>query len=260
MKQKTRQKKFTAKDFERYFPDDDACLEWIKNLRYPNGIECPRCKKVTKHYKVANRPVYECGRCWHQVSPLANTIFHKSTTPLKIWFDAIHEMSTTRTGFSAMALQRKHGITYKTAWRMFKQIRTLLDESTGIFTNEVEVDETYIGGMRHGTRGRGAEGKTAVIGIAQRHGKVISQVVADTKRSTVMPLITKNVAKKAIIYTDEYPVYDGVGRLGVMPNKKYTTKWPFSMYQELYIQFPCKLYTAFYISRPGGASHGCNLA
>jgi len=97
---------------------------------------------------------------------------------------------------------------------MFHQIRTLLDESNGILTNEVEVDESYFGGVRKGKRGRGAEGKTAVIGIAQRQGKITANVVADTKRSTVMPLITKNVAKKSIVYTDEYPVYDCVDRLG----------------------------------------------
>ena len=83
-----------------------------------------------------------------------------------------------------------------------------------MFTNEVEVDESYFGGVRKGKRGRGAEGKTAVIGIAQRQGKITANVVADTKRSTVMPLITKNVAKKSIVYTDEYPVYDCVDRLG----------------------------------------------
>jgi transposase-like protein len=213
MKPKIRQKKFTAKNFEERFPNNDACLEWIKNLRYPNGIECPVCKKVTKHHKVASRPVYEC-RCGHQINPLAGTIFHKTTTPLKVWFDAIHEMATTRTGFSAKALQRKHGMTYKTAWRMFKQIRKLLNEDMNIFTNEVEVDETYIGGKRPGKRGRGADGKTVVIGIVQRKGKVISKVVADTKRSTVMPLIAKNVAQKSIIYTDEYPIYDIVDRFG----------------------------------------------
>ncbi|MBN1375429.1 MAG: IS1595 family transposase, partial [Dehalococcoidia bacterium] len=98
----------------------------------------------------------------------------------------------------------------KTAWRMFKQIRTLLDESEGIHSNAVEVDETYVGGKRPGKRGRGAAGKTAVIGIAQRQGKVTTKVVADTKRSTVMPLIQKNVAQKTIVYTDEYPIYDTV--------------------------------------------------
>ena len=150
---------FTAKDFAVHFPDDDACLEWIKNHLWPDGIHCPVCNKITKHHKLAKKPVYECDNCRKQVSPLANTIFRKSPTPLHIWFDAIHEMSTTRSGFSAKALQRKHGVTYKTAWRMFRQIRMLLDENAGIFTDVVEIDETYYGGKRRGdNQGRPAEG------------------------------------------------------------------------------------------------------
>jgi transposase len=211
---KSKQAKYTMKHFDKMFPDNDTCLEWLKNKQYPNGIECPKCKSVTKHHKFAKRPVYECDYCGHQVSPLANTIFRKSSTPLTVWFEAMFWMATTRSGHSAKELQRRTGVTYKTAWRMFKQIRTLLDENPTMFTTAVEVDETYIGGTRHGPRGRGAEGKTAVIGIAQRHGKVISQVVTDTKRSTVMPLINKNVAKKSIVYTDEYPIYDGIDKLG----------------------------------------------
>ncbi|MFA5400313.1 MAG: IS1595 family transposase [Dehalococcoidia bacterium] len=214
MKEKIKQTPFTSRDFERLFSDDKACLEWITRLRYPNGILCFTCKKITKHHKLKNRPVYECDRCGHQVSPLAGTIFHKTTTPLKIWFDAIHEMATTRSGFSAKALQRKHGMTYKTAWRMFKQIRQLLDENIDIFTDEVEIDETYMGGKRKGIRGRGGENKTAVVGIAERQGKVKSTVTTDTSKYTVMPLITKNVSPKAIIYTDEYHAYKILDRLG----------------------------------------------
>jgi len=205
------QAKFTNKDFDKKFPNNDACLEWLVNHLYPNGIECPVCKKVTKFAKLHKRPVYACDICRYQISPLANTIFHKSPTPLRVWFEAIFEITNTRSGYSAKALQRKTGVTYKTAWRMFKQIRSMLDESHTPFTNEVEIDETYIGGKRRGdNKGRPAEGshKVPVIGIAQRHGKVSVKVTTNVKRSTVMPLIAKNVAKKTIIYTDEWKVYD----------------------------------------------------
>lgn len=211
---KTKQEKFTKADFDRIFPDNDACLDWLVNHLYPNGIECPVCKKITRFAKLHKRPVYACDICRYQISPLANTIFHKSPTPLKVWFEAIFEIANTRTGYSAKALQRKTGVTYKTAWRMFKQIRTMLDETHNPFKEEVEVDETYIGGRRTGKRGRGAEGKTAVIGIAQRQSKVHTEVATNTKRSTVMPLINANVAKKTIVYTDEYPVYDTVENNG----------------------------------------------
>jgi len=92
------------------------------------------------------------------------TIFEHSPTPLKLWFYAIYLMSSTRCGISAKQIQRETGVTYKTAWRMFRQIRTLLQEDTPALTGEVEVDETYVGGTRKGKRGRGAEGKAKVIG------------------------------------------------------------------------------------------------
>ena len=135
--------KYTRKDFDQTFPTDDACLEWLVNHRWPEGINCPVCGKVTKHHKIVKRPVYECDSCGHQVSPLANTIFHKSSTPLRTWFQAIYQMPSTRCGISAKQIQRETGVTYKTAWRMFHQIRTLFTDDTGRLVGEVEVDETY---------------------------------------------------------------------------------------------------------------------
>jgi transposase-like protein len=214
MNTKQGMQKFTIKDFDLKYPDDDTCLEWLRTHRWPDGIECPTCKKITKHHKITGRQAYACDNCGHQVSPTAGTIFHKSATPLRIWFEVIHRMASTRCGISAKQIERETGVTYKTAWRMFKQIRTLLGEVNPMFTGKVEVDETYIGGKRPGKRGRGASGKTAVIGIAQRQGKVSTNVVTDTKRSTVMPLIQKNVAQKTTIFTDEYPTYDALSNQG----------------------------------------------
>ncbi len=207
-------KRYTIADFNRQFPNDDACLEWIKNHRYPNGIECPICHRITKHHKVSNRPVYECDYCGHQISPLANTIFHKSATPLRTWFHAIFLMASTRCGISAKQLQRETGVTYKTAWRMFKQIRTLLYEDFKHLTGEVEVDETYVGGAEHGKRGRGASGKAKIIGAVQRQGKVVAEVVDDLKRHTIVPFTVNKVDRDATLFTDEFPSYDHLARYG----------------------------------------------
>ncbi len=206
--------KYTKSDFEKEFPDNDACLEWLKNYRYPDGIHCPVCDRVTKHHKIAKRPCYKCDNCGHEIYPLAGTIFHKSATPLKTWLEAMYWMSTTRSGRSAKELQRITGVTYKTAWRMFKQIRSLMDEDTKPLIGEVEVDETYVGGVRHGKRGRGAEGKSKVLGAAQREGKVIAHVVPDVKRHTLVPFMNKNVDRNAILFTDEFPSYDHMARIG----------------------------------------------
>jgi transposase-like protein len=171
--------KYTIKDFNKEFPDDITCLEWLKNRRWPDGITCPVCGKITKHHRVADRSCYECDSCGHQAYPLANTIFHKSSTSLRTWFHAIFLMASTRCGISAKQIERETGVTYKTAWRMFKQIRSLLGENVDMFTGNVEADETYVGGKREGTRGRGAKGKTIVAGVVERQGEVSAMVVPD---------------------------------------------------------------------------------
>lgn len=207
-------KKYTTKDFDIEFPNDGACLEWIKNLRWPNGIHCVKCQKITKHHRIKNRTSYTCDYCGNQVYPTAGTIFHKSATPLRVWFQAIYRMASTRCGISAKQIQRETGVTYKTAWRMFKQIRTLFDEDIQSLTGEVEVDETYMGGKKKGKRGRGAEGKSKVVGAAQRKGKVTTKVIPDVKHSSLIPFMVRKVARNATLYTDEFPSYDHMTRLG----------------------------------------------
>jgi len=207
-------KNYTRKDFETTFPNDDACLDWLMNHRYPQGVECPVCQKVTKHHKLTSRPVYECDYCGHQISPLANTIFHKSSTSLKTWFQAIHLMASTRCGISAKQLQRETGVTYKTAWRMFKQIRTLLNEQCGMLTGEVEADETYIGASKHGKRGRGASGKTIVAGVVERQASVSASVVPNVQSKTLLPMIIEKTSPNATIFTDEMPSYNRLERMG----------------------------------------------
>ncbi|WP_158407976.1 IS1595 family transposase [Dehalococcoides mccartyi] len=189
-------------------------MDWLFNIRYPEGVYCPKCDKVTKHHRIKARSSYSCDICGSQVYPTAGTIFHKSSTPLKVWFQVMYRMASTRCGISAKQIQRETGVTYKTAWRMFKQIRSLLDENCGTVKGEVEADETYIGGKHSGTRGRGAEGKTPVIGIAQRHGKIIASVSPDVSSKAITPFIAQNVALESTIYTDEFRSYNNVSKLG----------------------------------------------
>ncbi len=207
-------RKYTIAQFNKDFPDDNACLEWLRNQLYPKKIWCPICKKDTKYHRISTRKVYGCDYCGHQISPTVSTIFDHSPTPLKHWFYAIYLMSATRCGISAKQIQRETGVTYKTAWRMFRQIRSLLQEDTPALTGEVEVDETYVGGRRHGKRGRGAEAKSKVIGAVQRNGKVIAQVIPDVKRHTLVPFVVRKVDKTATLYTDTFPSYDHMTRLG----------------------------------------------
>ncbi len=206
--------KFTIKSFNTKYPNDDACLAEIFKNRYGSLTKCPACKKETRFYKIAGRKCYSCQYCGHQLHPLAGTIFHKSDTSLKSWFYAIFLFSNSRNGVSAKELERALGVTYKTAWRMAKQIRKLFSESSKELSNVVEADETYIGGYAKGQPGKGGDNKTAVVGIVERKGKIVAKAVRNVKFSSVMPLIRKNVKLGSTIMTDEYNVYHPLTKIG----------------------------------------------
>lgn len=209
-----KQTHYTIDSFLKDFPNDDACLDYLFNKRYPNGVKCERCGKVTKHHKITNRAAYACDSCGNHVYPMAGTILEHSSTKLHKWFHAMFLMGSTRCGISAKQLQRELGVTYKTAWRIFKQVRSMLDEDVMSLLGEVEVDETYIGGKRRGKRGRGAEGKSIVMGMVERHGKVSAQIVPDVKSHTLLPVVREKVLSKSVVYTDELPSYDAIPKLG----------------------------------------------
>ena len=200
--------KFTIKDFHSKYPDDNACLHDIFLKRYGTLKVCPSCKKKTKFFKVSNRKCYACQFCAHQLHPLAETIFHKSETSLKSWFYAIFLFANSKNGVSGKELQRQLGVTYKTAWRMAKQIRLLFKQSKTPLENIVEVDETYVGGKRHGKRGRGAEGKTPVIGAVERGQQIRAQVTESVKSPKVILFIRDNFDIKSTVNTDEFRSYE----------------------------------------------------
>src|SRR5207248_11509059 len=169
------------------------CLEYIKEQRFPNGVaHCAKCQKDRKHHRVSGRTAYACDHCGNHIYPLAGTIFEKTTTSLRLWFYAMYLMGSTRCGISAKQIQRETGVTYKTAWRMFRQIRTLMAEDIQLEGSLVEMDETYVGGKergrRGGTRGRPSAGdrKASVFGIAERKGRVIAVVIPDVKAKTIL--------------------------------------------------------------------------
>lgn len=205
--------KYTVSDFRRQFPDDAACLEWLAKEQYPDGIVCKKCKAVTRHHPMKTRKSYSCDRCGRHVHPTAGTIYHKSSTPLTLWFYAVYLMAQTRCGISAAQLQRELGVTYKTAWRMFKQIRAMLyDESP--LKGTVEVDETYAGNKRGETKqGRGTS-KAAVVGAVERGGRVVPRVVADVRGETLAGFVQSHVEAGSTVYTDKWPGYARLPEMG----------------------------------------------
>jgi transposase-like protein len=210
--------KYTVADFNNEFPNDDACLNHILEARWPDGRTlCEKCGVERKHYRVTGRTAFACDHCGNHIYPLAGTIFEKSTTSLKTWFYVMFQMGSTRCGVSAKQIQRETGVTYKTAWRMFKQIRTLMSEDIRLEGSSVEMDETYVGGLAknmHAAKrkqritGTGGVNKTTVFGMVERGGRVVAKVTPDAKSSTVFPIIHEHVLPASTVYTDEYTTYD----------------------------------------------------
>ena len=209
----------TVTEFFTQFPTDDACLEHLWQIRYGDEVECPKCGKVGKFYRLRKEPAYSCPRCGHHIHPMVGTPFEKSRTSLQKWFYAMYLFTTTRHGVSAKELQRQLGVTYKCAWRMRHEIRKYMAKVDGETPlggpgEPVEADETYVGGHRPGKRGRGAAGKTVVFGMLERGGDVMAKVVPNVRKRTLQPIIAENVATGSTVHTDELASYKGIDRAG----------------------------------------------
>ena len=207
---------YTFLQFQSDYPDSDACLAKIMEMRYGPSPFCSECKRDTKYHRIAKRRAYACQFCGAHVYPCVGTPFEKSSTPLYKWFYAMYLFTTSRHGVPAKELERQLGVTYKCAWRMAHEIRKLMAElDVNALFGKVEADETYIGGKRSGgKRGRGAPGKTVVVGMKQRQGPVKSQVVPDAKRRTIEPIIRANVRQGSAVHTDEWWAYRRLGAHG----------------------------------------------
>ena len=204
-------KQTNVRQFFKQFPSDEACLEHLFNVRFGQGHTCPKCDREAKWYRLKSEQAFSCQWCGHHVHPMVGSIFEKSRTPLQLWFYAIFLFTTSRHGVSGKELQRQLGVTYKTAHRMGTLIRKHMAEIDGEAPlggagKVVEVDETYVGGKVKGMDWR--KNKTVVMGMAERDGDVMSKVVDNNRRESVMPQIQENIVEGTEIHTDELRSYN----------------------------------------------------
>lgn len=201
--------KLTVGEFFARFPDDDACLSHIMEVRYGLRHICQACGVEGTFHKLTGRRAFSCSSCGDHLYPCAGTIFKDSRTPLRVWFYAIYLFVTTRHGVSGKELERSLGVTYKCAWRMGQQIRTLMAKADGFekMKGHVEIDETYVGGVNSMGHGRGVAGKTAVVGLVERKGRKVAKVVDDVTTRTLRGLVHQNIERGATISTDEFKSY-----------------------------------------------------
>jgi len=203
---------YTITDFFDQFPTHDSCLDHVMHLRYGESLDCPKCGKHGKFARIKKMPAFACPWCGHHIHPMAGTPFARTRTPLQKWFYAIYLFTTTRHGVPAKELQRQLGVTYKCAWRIGHEIRKYMGKIDGDngLSGHVEIDETYMGGKRPGKRGRGAAGKTIVMGMVERGGDLMTKVVPNVRRTTLLPIIEMNVENGSLLNTDELRSYIGL--------------------------------------------------
>lgn len=210
--------KYTFKEFQAEYPNDEACLAKLMEVNYGGTeIVCPGCGTETTFHPMNTRKAYACQDCGYHIYPCAGTIFHKSRTNLTKWFFAMYLMTSTRHGVAAKELQRQLGVTYKCAWRMAHELRKLMSSADhgGPLSGHVEVDETWVGGVRRkGGKGQGKRRskKTIVMGIVERDGMLVAGPVPDDSKWTLEPIILENVTPGSTVTTDGHLAYGDLGK------------------------------------------------
>ena len=208
----------TMLEFEERFSSEEACREYLVQLRWPNGFVCPQCNG-TQSWQTKRATMY-CAACKRQTSVTAGTIFQNTRTPLKIWFRVMWLLIGQKNGISAKGLQRILGISrYETVWLWLHKLRTAMvrpgrDRLSGL----VEIDETYIGGKHEGKPGRGAAGKSLVIIAAEDTGNAIGRIrlsqVIDASAASLIPTVRGFVKKGSIVRTDGWKSYSQLSKEG----------------------------------------------
>ncbi len=191
------------------FDTEGECRTYMEELRWPNGIECPRCKgRVISRIKA--RDTFDCDSCRYQFSVMSGTIFHDSHLPLPKWFIATFLLCESRKGMSANQMKRILGVSYKTAWYLCHRIRAAMKDAVHPLNGTVEVDETYVGGKQHYGRGwnNPDNNKEIVVGIRQRGGDLRFFHASDAKSGTLAKYIRENIGEDVeVVITDELPAY-----------------------------------------------------
>ena len=197
-----------------YFTTEEICEQHLAVIRWNGAPTCPYCESERVNTLKGKAKRYKCYGCRKQFGVKVGTIFHDSKISLRKWFVAIHIISAHKKGYSSCQLARDLKISQKSAWFVLQRIRETYNPTAEQFTNIVEIDETYIGGKeinKHAnkrTKGaQGGSGKTPVLGILERNGKVYAVPVTDRKAKTIVPIMVDKVQAGTTVYTDEFKSY-----------------------------------------------------
>jgi transposase-like protein len=204
--------------FRDWFHTEDACRDYLTQLRWPQGVICPKC--TGRQFWKMRRGVLCCQECQQHVSITAGTLFADTHKPLRLWFEALWHVTNQKYGASALGMQRILGLgSYHTAWNWLHKLRrAMVRPGRDRLAGTVEVDEIFIGGERPGKRGRGAAGKTLVLIAAQADGTRIGRIrlarVASASGKHLEPAVSQAVERGSTVRTDGWLGYNGLTDLG----------------------------------------------
>ncbi|MGH3003996.1 MAG: IS1595 family transposase, partial [Gaiellaceae bacterium] len=184
----------TLRESNKWFADEAACLDYLARLRWSGGFACPVCGG-RRFWRMSKGRNVCCAGCRADVSVTAGTIFADTHLPLATWFAAAWYATGTKHGVSALSLQRVLGVgSYETTWALLHKLRrAMVRPGRDRLAGEVEVDETYVGGVAPGKHGRGAQKKTPVLIAVEKRGTGMGRVrfapIADTSADSLLPAI-----------------------------------------------------------------------
>jgi transposase-like protein len=210
----------TFQDFDKWFSSESICLEFIAKLRWPEGFICPACGETTSKPSLMGRGLFLCRKCKRQTSITSGTLFHRSHKPLRTWFLAIWFVTSQKHGASALGLKRVLGLgSYDTAWSWLHKLRrAMVRLGREQLIGEVEVNETYVGGVGTKVRGRGAKLKTIVAIAAEVRGRGPGRIrmarIADLSAPSLRRFVRDNVQRGAELRTDGWSGYNGIEVMG----------------------------------------------
>jgi len=198
------------------FPTEESCLEYLSIVRWPDGYVCMRCE--SKDVWKMSSGLYRCQTCRYACSVISGTLFQDTHKPLRLWFQAIWYIVNQKNGVSALGLQKALGLgSYHTAWEWLHKLRRAMvrpnrDKLNGI----VQVNETLVGGVKPGKRGRGADGKTLVLVAAEETQEGIGRIrlasISDASSEILIPAIQQMIATGSTIRTDAWPSYNDLSK------------------------------------------------
>lgn len=208
----------TIIEFTNRFASDEACAEYIRDLRWPDGFICPSCG--SREGWLTSRKTISCASCKKQTSITSGTILHGSHIPLTSWFMAMWLICTQKTGLSAAGLQRSLGLgSYRSAWLMLQKLRrATIRMGREDLRGTIEVDETYIGGEEEGIRGRQLINKSLVVIAVELSGRKVERIrllhIPDASGKSLVGFITDCVEPGARVHTDGWRGYNGLTKAG----------------------------------------------